>query len=1040
MGRAIGKIANAGFGLAIAVLAVNAWMSHHNTRQLVDDQAWVNHTRRALGALDDVLVAMTDAETGQRGYLLSGDEANLAPYRAANQRIETQLRQLEELMADNPLQHGRVAALRAKIEPRLKLLDENISHRQATGAGSWDRDVFRRGKETMDDIRRSVADMKAEENELLRQRVESSESSFYKSLLTPFVATAVAMGVIALAYVLLYRDSAARRRLAASNQLLLESTGEGFYGIDSEGNCTFLNRAGARMIGVEPEVALGQNMHALFHHTHADGTSYPADQCPIYRVLHSGQGGRVDGEVFWRADGTPFPVEYTSFPIVQDGYVQGAVVSFADVTQRKEVEAAREEQIRLSALAADVGTAVVESNLLPEMLRRCAEALVQHLDAAFARIWTLDESAQVLELKASSGMYTHLNGPHGRVPVGKFKIGLIAEERKPHLTNAVIGDPRVSDQEWARREGMLAFAGYPLIVDGRLVGVMAMFAREVLSESTLVAMASIANSVAVGIDRKRAEEELVQSKEAAEAANVAKSQFLASMSHELRTPLNAVIMYSELLQEEAEDHGVAEFIPDLEKIRTAGKHLLALVNSVLDLSKIEAGRMDLCLETFDIPTMVSEVAGTVEPLVQKKANHLDVRCPEGLGAMHGDLTKVRQVLFNLVSNASKFTEKGTVTLEAGREKDGGRDLVTFRVTDTGIGMTPEQIAKLFQPFTQADASTTRKYGGTGLGLTISKRFCEIMGGEITVASTPAEGTTFTVRLPGRMTAAPAREVLAAAVAAATVLVIDDDPAVRDFMTRSLTAEGVRVVTASDGEEGIRLAGELRPAVIFLDVLMPRMDGWAVLAAFKGNRRLADTPVIMLTIVNETEMGYVLGAAEYLTKPIDRERLSGVLKKYQVGDRTAQVLVVEDDDATRQVIRRTLAKQGWAVAEAESGGPALKWMAEHKPSLILLDLMMPGMDGFEFLGELRKNEAWQAIPVVVLTSKDLTPEERRLLNGNVEKILQKGAYGREALLRELRRVVAHYTDKPPTDGGMPAANGKTTEQPTGAVVEPAPAKG
>ncbi|HEV3256617.1 MAG TPA: PAS domain S-box protein, partial [Gemmataceae bacterium] len=645
------------------------------------------------------------------------------------------------------------------------------------------------------------------------------------------------------------------RRSEALKGAILQTALDCIITIDHEGNVIEWNAAAEKTFGYSRAEALGQELAELIvppslRDRHRKGMDH---------YLGTGEGPVLDRRIEvrgLRADGGEFPVELAVTRIPSDGPPLFTAY-LRDITDRKEAEAARAEQLRLAALAADIGAAVVQSDRLPDMLRRCAEGLVRHLDAAFARVWTLNGGENMLELRASAGMYTHLDGPHGRVPVGRFKIGLIAEERKPHLTNSVVGDPRVSDQGWARREGMVAFAGYPLIVDDRLVGVIGMFARRTLSDATLGAMASVANEIALGIERKRAEEALKEAKEAAEAANVAKSQFLANMSHELRTPLNAVIMYSELLQEEAEEVGVKQFIPDLEKIRAGGKHLLALVNGVLDLSKIEAGKMELYLETFDVPVMMAEVASTVQPLVEKKANRLEVRCTPGTGAMHSDITKVRQVLFNLVSNACKFSEKGTITLDVVRRDEGGREELIFRVSDTGIGMTREQVAKLFQPFTQADASTTRKYGGTGLGLTISKRFCEIMGGDITVASEPGEGSTFTVRLPARITA-PAgitdRATAAPAASdAATVMVIDDDAGVRDFMTRFLTSEGLRVLTAADGEEGVRLAGLSRPALIFVDVMMPRMDGWAVLTALKADPELADVPVVMLTIVNETEM-------------------------------------------------------------------------------------------------------------------------------------------------------------------------------------------
>ena len=497
--------------------------------------------------------------------------------------------------------------------------------------------------------------------------------------------------------------------------------------------------------------------------------------------------------------------------------------------------------------------------------------------------------------------------------------------------------------------------------------------------------------------------ELLQARREAEQANETKSRFLASTSHELRTPLNAIIGYSEMLQEQAEEEGHGEYIPDLSKIHSAGKHLLAVINDILDLSKIEAGKMELYLETFELRPVIDEVATTVRPLVEQHGNRFELRADTDLGAMRADVTRVRQVLLNLLSNASKFTERGVITLSV--ERDGTE--VVLRVRDTGIGMTPEQVGKLFQAFAQAEASTASKYGGTGLGLAISRRFCQMMGGDVTVDSVPGSGSTFTVRLPITVgaaiqepepTPAPAGEPLG------TVLVVDDDPGVRELLGRTLSKDGFRVETAADGAAALRRARELRPDVITLDVLMPGMDGWAVLSALKSDADLAGIPVVMLTVVDEKPLGFALGVAEYLTKPIDRGRLAGVLRKHVPAGPAHTVLIVEDDTAARRVLRQELKKSGCRVVEAANGRIALQQLTPP-PDLVLLDLVMPEMDGFEFLDELRKRNGPRRIPIVVITAKDLTEEDRRRLNGGVERVVQKGGHDPQALLGEVRQLVA-----------------------------------
>ena len=537
---------------------------------------------------------------------------------------------------------------------------------------------------------------------------------------------------------------------------------------------------------------------------------------------------------------------------------------------------------------------------------------------------------------------------------------------------------------------------------------------------------------------ERQKQELAEAKETADAANQAKSRFLASMSHELRTPLNAIIGYSEMLEEVAVEDQHPGYVADLQKIQAAARHQLLLINDILDLSKIEAGKMVLNVEEFDVARLVTEVAATVQPLVARKGNQLDVECAPDLGGMRSDLTRVRQVLFNLLSNAAKFTEHGRITVRAGRivrpvaaGDAAPTPRITLAVSDTGIGMSPEQLSRLFHPFTQADASTTRKYGGTGLGLALCKRFTEMLGGTISVVSQPAKGSVFTVTLPAEAPAPAPEPALRPAsaevprplggpppvLAGPQVLVIDDDPAARDLLRRGLARDGFRVITAGSGQEGLDLARQLRPTVITLDVMMPSLDGWAVLTRLKAEPATADIPVVMVTVVDDQNLGLALGASEYLTKPIDRERLHRVMARFRERPGSPRVLVVEDDPAARELLARALAADGWQVAEAPNGRFALDLLADGLPAVILLDLIMPELDGFEFLERLRERPGAADLPVVVVTAKDLTDDERRRLNGHVSRILQKGGFSPQQLAAELR-VLAGL---PPGTALAPAAS-------------------
>ncbi len=406
---------------------------------------------------------------------------------------------------------------------------------------------------------------------------------------------------------------------------------------------------------------------------------------------------------------------------------------------------------------------------------------------------------------------------------------------------------------------------------------------------------------------------------------------------------------------------------------------------------------------------------TIEPLAAKNANQVTVHCDPAIGTLHADQMRLRQALLNLLSNANKFTDHGTITIDTRQREEEGRDWVTISVADTGIGMTAEQMGKLFQEFSQADASTTRKYGGTGLGLAISKRFCQMMGGDITVESAPGRGSTFTIRLPRMVQsdealvtetrraarAQPARPI-AGEADGPLILIVDDDATVRELVERHLERSGFAVVTASGGQEGLRLVRELRPAAVTLDILMPDLDGWTVLAAIKGDPALSGTPVVLMSIVDQKNRGYALGAADYLVKPVDRAKLVETLTGI-CGATAGRALLVDDDEVVRRSVRQALEPIGWKVTEAENGQAAVELLTATRPDVIILDLMMPKMDGFEFLDELRGRPDWQDIPVVVITAKDLTDEDRNRLNGGVERIIQKS--DRDEMLRQLSREIS-----------------------------------
>jgi signal transduction histidine kinase/DNA-binding response OmpR family regulator len=510
------------------------------------------------------------------------------------------------------------------------------------------------------------------------------------------------------------------------------------------------------------------------------------------------------------------------------------------------------------------------------------------------------------------------------------------------------------------------------------------------------------------VSRQRAwETELETARDAAETANRAKSAFLANMSHELRTPLTAVLGYCELLEEEMADAGQEALIDDLKKVELNARHLLGLINDVLDLSKIEAEKLEISPREIDVSAFVDEVRTSVAGLLVAKDNRFGVRLDPAVVSLYTDDFRLRQILLNLIGNAAKFTERGEIVLTVAREPHDQR--VTFTISDTGIGMSEDQLAGLFKRFQQADQSTTRRFGGTGLGLALTKALTELLGGTISVRSRLGEGTSVTVALPSAVTLEPQdAPVVEGAVRSPAsggigirILVVDDDSGAREHLFRVLSREGFTVETCADGADVVEKAAEFAPAAVLLDVLMPHMNGWEVLKRLRADARTADIPVIMQTLLDAENVAYALGANGYLRKPFRRSSILHALSG--IGTTGAPSAMLIDDDAeARQRIGRMLRRDGWIVHEHADGQAALDALATERPDVVLVDLVMPVMDGHAFIQAVRRDDEWRDLPIVVLTAEDMADVRVEGLAGMTADIIQKGSMPLAELIARLRR--------------------------------------
>ncbi|WP_061933614.1 response regulator [Aureimonas sp. AU22] len=936
--------------LTAVALAWTVWASQSRT---MSSQA----QGRLNGALAELLYTVTTAQSSMRGFVLTGTDAFLDPYRQASEALPSALDAVTQTLALARVDGEEVEVVSDLAQQQMTFVESVVEARTQEGFEAASALVANGvGREIMAELRSATRELTAGSNAVIENNMRVGRLLGWSQLALLLPALGAA-GYLAL---LAWRR---QEQVQAGADLLTDvmevaPVGVAFFDADRH-----LRRANAEFATV----------------VSATGTTTAKDWLlPVLdRVLATGSS--LNERAFTFGEAGERRAVVSAFPTRGSGKAKGGVGVFVlETTEQQRTMTALGE---VSAQLAAIGDNIPQLAWMAEPTGR----IVWH-----NRRW-FDYTGTDADSMARDGWSNVIEPEHAeRVDEG-------------YRTAVAAGEP------WEDT--------FPLrAADGTF--------RWFLTQAVPIqdADGNVVRWFGTNTDvtKQRAlEEEFLAAKEVAENANRAKSQFIANMSHELRTPLSAVIGYAEMLEEEVEDLGQTHLLPDLKKIEGNARHLLSLINDVLDLSKIEAERMDLFAETFDLATVLDEVGSTVGSLIAKKNNTLAIEHDGRLGEMHSDQVKIRQCLLNLLSNASKFTQDGTITLAAERTSVASRDWITLSVTDSGIGMTPEQVERLFERFAQADETTTRKFGGTGLGLAITRAFCRLLSGDIGVTSEEGVGTTFTIRIPAVVEETieegeiPTGGDVSVAGPAGTVLAIDDDPHARDLVTRFLTKEGFTVRTASDGIAGLEMARALVPDVILLDVTMPKKDGWSVLAELKADPVLSSVPVVMVSSLDEKRIGYALGASDYLVKPVEWERLKEVMDRYRDAP-GGLVLAIDDDEDTLARYAVMLQRQGFEFASATNGRLGLQRVDERRPDLILLDLNMPVMDGFDFLAELRADPDRTDIPVVVLSSKDLSSDERHALNTAADQVLSKTEVSLRQLANRIRDIL------PPNS--LPSATG------------------
>jgi len=952
-----------GFVAAAIILVFAGSESYRNTTRFAESADLQKHTYEVLRTLDATKALLVDAETGQRGYLLTGDETYLDTYRVSIKNLDQVTGHLKDLTSDNPNQQKRIQVLEPLVEQKLAELQRTIDLRKQGAIASANQVVMQgSGKQWMDQIRSLLAEMADEESDLLNLRTQGTRESIVRSTTSIIIGTLVSIFLLALCFGLLSRELSERTRVQAaltnSEKWLsttLGSIGDAVIATNMNGAITFMNSVAQSLTGWNVEEAQGKTMDLVFDIVNKD-TRRPVEN-PVKKVFREGKVvGLADHTLLISKKGREFDIEDSAAPIVTAaGENLGVVLVFRDIT---EVKKAREELEGVFTLSIDM-------------------ICIAGYDGYFKRLnpaWEKTLGYSTAELMAR--------------PYSEF---VHPEDREATFQRA---------ESFKTKGNIVAFTNRYLCKDGSY--------KWLMWNATPFAEQQMIYAVARDITEfKQMQEGLILAKEEAERSNKFKDQFLSTMSHELRTPLNAVMGFSDMLSEERYGPLNDRQRRYVTHINTGGRHLLRLINDILDLSKIEAGRLQLAIESVPIKPSFAEVFDCLRPLADKKSQVLVVQSSPDL-SVRADATRFRQVLMNLVGNAIKFTPEGG-KIELAAQQLG--EVVRVEVRDSGPGIPAGEQQRIFEAFHRLQQSD-KTSEGTGLGLAITRRLVELHGGRLGLESEPGSGSCFYFTLP--ITASLQREEVHKPEqglhpsGSPRILVIEDESAAAQLLHSQLVSSGYEVLFCDNRARAVEMAVELGPDAITLDIMMKPVNGWELLSELKSDVRTAKIPVIVVSAVDQPATGALLGADEYIVKPVEKATLLAAVERClnlrgQMG-RGRPILVVDDDTPTREFIAEMLSKHGHVVTTAADGLEARAQVAASLPELVILDLIMPNLSGFQLLAEWRGHSRTADLPVFVLTSKDLTPAEKEYLRTNTGAFFCKQERWQDALIRQLQRAV------------------------------------